>query len=384
MDCPLLHVDICENWRRGGEKCKFLPSCKYLHAGPQRHRDSTLPAFPSRPNSDLCLGRPVFHGAQPLVAPLAIADADDEDGVEEISSAPALESQLTAGFAQEFGYQDWGDSGVDCDTSESHASDQSSGEDEPLPRPAASRKRLAKISKPDVVSSGAERKYVPPAPVLKRPASERSGIQSAPSSDLDYPVRYSWLVTCQRCGNEIMKVFNHRIVSCGKFRYRALRGYWLPKLPKSENKGNKDNHELFGRGGRGDRSKGKSCQVRLPSPGRWDVRRAKDRKKERRILKGKLAKVQFKHHDESECNPEKEDMKFEAKVRLRRLVHLRGEDCGPDADADADEKKIDVIDEDDLPLTISCLPCAQESPSKGQKRKTQKRTAQRRQRRKTV
>ena len=48
-----------------------------------------------------------------------------------------------------------------------------------------------------------------------------------------------------------------------------------------------------------------------------------------RILKGKLAKVQFKHHDESECNPEKEDMKFEAKVRLRRLVHLRGEDCGP-------------------------------------------------------
>lgn len=424
--------------------------------------------------------------------------------------------------------QDWGDSGVDCDTSESHASDQSSGEDEPLPRPAASRKRLAKISKPDVVSSG-ERKYVPcliencrkrkgngnssemswatfkyhdtscdavllsclsyyhatvwfdevpPAPVLKRPASERSGIQSAPSSDLDYPVRYSWLVTCQRCGNEIMKarlfptfcgifrvhrdflililhqidcpwnswkqafpvspkgpnrsnpsklgaqqlyqptflpryhffrpfwcglfvfcwqqlqmlrcslldnrycppsqVFNHRIVSCGKFRYRALRGYWLPKLPKSENKGNKDNHELFGRGGRGDRSKGKSCQVRLPSPGRWDVRRAKDRKKERRsgtkflrffkfvlldwvewvcwlvstcsascqmwyvkfeavatcdmpwrILKGKLAKVQFKHHDESECNPEKEDMKFEAKVRLRRLVHLRGEDCGP-------------------------------------------------------
>ena len=82
MDCPLLHVDICENWRRGGEKCKFLPSCKYLHAGPQRHRDSTLPAFPSRPNSDLCLGRPVFHGAQPLVTPLAIADADDEDGVE--------------------------------------------------------------------------------------------------------------------------------------------------------------------------------------------------------------------------------------------------------------------------------------------------------------
>lgn len=77
------------------------------------------------------------------------------------------------------------------------------------------------------------------------------------------------------------QVFNHRIVSCGKFRYRALRGYWLPKLPKSE-KGNKDNHELFGRGGRGDRSKGKSCQVRLPSPGRWDVRRAKDRKKERR------------------------------------------------------------------------------------------------------
>ena len=57
--------------------------------------------------------------------------------------------------------QDWGDSGVDCDTSESHASDQSSGEDEPLPRPATSRKRLAKISKPDVVSSGAERKYVP-------------------------------------------------------------------------------------------------------------------------------------------------------------------------------------------------------------------------------
>lgn len=89
MDCPLLHVDICENWRQG-EKCKFLPSCKYLHAGPrQRQRDSTLRAFSSRPNSDLCLGRPVFHGAQPLVAPLAIADAplaiadaDDEDGVE--------------------------------------------------------------------------------------------------------------------------------------------------------------------------------------------------------------------------------------------------------------------------------------------------------------
>lgn len=57
--------------------------------------------------------------------------------------------------------QDWGDSGVDCDTSESHVSDQSSGEDEPLPRPAASRKRPAKISKPDVVSSGGERKYVP-------------------------------------------------------------------------------------------------------------------------------------------------------------------------------------------------------------------------------
>ena len=55
---------------------------------------------------------------------------------------------------------------------------------------------------------------VPPAPVLKRPASERSGIQSAPSSDLDYPVRYSWLVTCKRCGNEIMKagfsdIFRH-------------------------------------------------------------------------------------------------------------------------------------------------------------------------------
>ena len=58
--------------------------------------------------------------------------------------------------------QDWGDSGVDCDTSESHVSDQSSGEDEPLPRLAVrSRRRLAKIAKPDVVSSGAERKYVP-------------------------------------------------------------------------------------------------------------------------------------------------------------------------------------------------------------------------------
>jgi len=100
-------------------------------------------------------------------------------------------------------------------------------------------------------------------------------------------------------------------------------------------------------------------------------------------LKGKLAKLQFVHHDESECNPEKEDMRFEAKVRLRRLVHLRGEDCGPDADADADEKKIDAIDEDDLPLTESCkMPCAEDSPSKGQKRKTQK--PQRRQRRKTV
>ena len=82
-DCPLLHVDVCENWRQG-EKCKFLPSCKYLHAGPRgHHRDPTLPAFSSGG-----LGRPVFHGpgssAQPLVAPfpLAIADADDEDGVE--------------------------------------------------------------------------------------------------------------------------------------------------------------------------------------------------------------------------------------------------------------------------------------------------------------
>lgn len=70
-------------------------------------------------------------------------------------------------------------------------------------------------------------------------------------------------------------------------------------------------------------------------------------------------------------------------------VYLRDRFCCcddplEDADADADEKKIDVIDQDDLPLTISCLPCAQESPSKGQKRKTQKRTAQRRQRRKTV
>lgn len=54
-----------------------------------------------------------------------------------------------------------------------------------------------------------------------------------------------------------------------------------------------------------------------------------------------------------------------------------------DADADADEKKIDAIDEDDLPLTESCkMPCAEDSPSKGQKRKTQK--PQRRQRRKTV
>ena len=55
-----------------------------------------------------------------------------------------------------------------------------------------------------------------------------------------------------------------------------------------------------------------------------------------------------------------------------------------DADADADEKKIDAIDEDDLPLTQSCMPCAQESPSKEQKRKAQKRTAQGRQRRRTV
>jgi len=131
-----------------------------------------------------------------------------------------------------------------------------------------------------------------------------------------------------------MRVFNHRIVSDGQFKYRALRGHWLTDTRSGK---------LFGRGAppvdgaavAGTRYSGKigvSCQKRLP--GNWDVSRARDRMRERRILKGKLLKVQFKHHVDSECAPDVPEMRFGERCGITRTVGKS--DLVRDSDDDAE------------------------------------------------
>lgn len=122
--------------------------------------------------------------------------------------------------------------------------------------------------------------------------------------------------------------------------YRALRGTWLA----TEDGG------LFGGGGRGGTmrpKKGKSgrgCQTRLSSA--YNVAKAKDRKRERRILKGKLLKRNWKYHDLEECNPNAPEMRFEEQVRLERIIQLRGEEIQRDADED-DKPLLQLMDKAD-------------------------------------
>merc|ERR1739848_595229 len=83
---------------------------------------------------------------------------------------------------------------------------------------------------------------------------------------------------------------------------------------------------------------GKSCQQRLP--GKWDVANCNDRKRERRILKGKLLKVQFKHHVDSECNPDVPEMRFSEQCRLKREVQDFAESSSEEEDQVSDAEDV--------------------------------------------
>ena len=106
--------------------------------------------------------------------------------------------------------------------------------------------------------------------------------------ELDSDVGHRWLVECSYCRQTVLKIFNHRMVSKGVFFYRALRGFWLL---------NPRTGLLFGRGG--GKNERKSCQQRLP--GDYDVKAARHRRKEKRILQGRLLKMQVRNHTPDEC-----------------------------------------------------------------------------------
>eukprot|EP00913_Durusdinium_trenchii_P030934 g28972.t1 len=252
--------------------------------------------------------------------------------------------------SEDEGAEDYGDSGIEEDTDGDHEEDQStsSEDDEPeaaRPNRANRRKVAQRNAKPSVVP-GRRRKGDAAPKVVKL----------ATPAKVDCKVHHKWLVTCRRCKQLIMKVDNHRIChkdETGKsiFWYRALRGRWQP----TEEGG------LYGGGGRGgpNRSKkqGIGCQHRLPSD--WDVKLSRHRRKERRILKGKLLKKHWKFHNVEECDGNAPEMRFASQVRLERIITFRGEEVNKDDEADEDEDNLPLVrlqdepreqDEDDLPI----------------------------------
>lgn len=329
-ECEFLHVDVCPLWKDPSVHCSYRP-CKYLHV--------TQSSMTLRGGGHVVPNQAVSWGSGQSASQVVGAHTRWKSGVlvpyEEEVCVPleAETSQLTLGMVEQRGYLDFGDSEVDNDTGSCHSDDQSSGSEEPPIRPALKRPAAAARRPPRSCTEDAG-KYKPPAPVLRRPASGYSSRQSARTEDFDTDVVHRWRVTCKRCKQEIMKVYNHRIVSEGRFLHRALRGFWLQDQRPGARFG-----KMFGRGSPGEdgtfRAHGKSCQLRLPC--NWDVSRPADRRREKRILKGKLLKVQFKHHVDLECACAP-DMDFAEKCRVEREVDWKAirTDDGNDLDDGSD------------------------------------------------
>ncbi|CAK9048100.1 unnamed protein product [Durusdinium trenchii] len=413
VHCDFKHWSICEDYqkRHSGKDCPRLPLCPFLHVIVPLERSAQwplpgagspgLPGMPALPSANLPGLQPVQPSLfLPSVAPVpaqvpapvrlvpapaapASPESSEDEGAEvdaaeqgedlpeakeeDFVIVPKAVGQFTAGAARRYGYKDYGDSGIEEDTDGDHEEDQStsSEDDEPeaaRPNRANRRKVAQRNAKPSVVPVD-DGLYVPRrAPVMRHKGRRRKGdaapkvVKLATPAKVDCKVHHKWLVTCRRCKQLIMKVDNHRIChkdETGKsiFWYRALRGRWQP----TEEGG------LYGGGGRGgpNRSKkqGIGCQHRLPSD--WDVKLSRHRRKERRILKGKLLKKHWKFHNVEECDGNAPEMRFASQVRLERIITFRGEEVNKDDEADEDEDNLPLVrlqdepreqDEDDLPI----------------------------------
>lgn len=347
-NCIYLHVDICSDFTGRNGICVHKP-CKYLHVRNPYRVCSSLATFASIARNlqvvTSSVDLPSFREVDPTeFRQLAIEDQALQGEDEDIAAPLPAFNQFTAGAAAELGYADFVESGVDDDT-DGENSEWQTDDDKPVINLLKPRKSRAPSEDPvsdderpllQVYPTKKPRRNAQPAVVPKgdyvpkksKASSSKDGEKSTTcgrislrnSSKLDADVGHRWVVTCSVCNQIVMRVNNHRIISGGEFKYRALRGFWT-KCERTQ--------KLFGRGDPSAPNEARSCQRRLPSD--YNVKDFRHRRKEKHTLTGKLLKVQFSQHTVAECRG---DASLQRTFKLDREFHGVEKPADPDNDED--------------------------------------------------